>query len=308
MNTRKLLQVLLVCALLPIVPAAVAQDEVYEVGDRIKDAAITARIETTFLLNKHLNPLAIQTQTRNGVVTLTGIVDDQIKKSLAERLAASVDGVHEVVNDLLVEGQEPPEETPRPADEEVTPVVPEPDVATEEAPERPEWSTRVKSETLRADVLSRLMYHEGLRGAEIDVEIEGGGEVELNGEVRTPEQKQLAERLVREVSGVREVQNDLDVDAEDVDDAEDNYRFHINTDDVMARLGDEWVEKRVETNIALNKHVNLASVDVEVDDGVCVITGDVIAEQQRDLVTRIAESTPGVASVENRLTVSDWKE
>ena len=40
-----------------------------EVKQEVEDASITARIETLYLLNEHLNPFNIDTSTKDGVVT-----------------------------------------------------------------------------------------------------------------------------------------------------------------------------------------------------------------------------------------------
>jgi len=68
----------------------------------LKDAAISARIETIFLANGHLSPFNIKAATNNGLVTLSGGVSDDIQKELSGELAQSVEGVAEVVNQLTV--------------------------------------------------------------------------------------------------------------------------------------------------------------------------------------------------------------
>jgi len=59
-----------------ILMAALAVPAGAAVRTAAKDALITGRIESTFLLNEQLNPFNINTTTKNGVVTLTGSVDE----------------------------------------------------------------------------------------------------------------------------------------------------------------------------------------------------------------------------------------
>ncbi len=51
----------------------------------ISDAAITARIKTTYIFNPHLNPFRIDVDTHDGVVTLNGTVKSGIQKDLRRR-------------------------------------------------------------------------------------------------------------------------------------------------------------------------------------------------------------------------------
>lgn len=80
------------------VVTAAAQDSSLPVSDVV----IAARVETVFVLDRHLSPYNINTDVRDGVVTLSGAVRDDIQRELAEELAASSEGVVEVVNQIVV--------------------------------------------------------------------------------------------------------------------------------------------------------------------------------------------------------------
>ena len=49
-----------------------------------KDAWIDGKAETTLLLNGNLNSFDINTDVKNGVITLTGKVESDVDKALAE--------------------------------------------------------------------------------------------------------------------------------------------------------------------------------------------------------------------------------
>ena len=65
------------------------------------DAAITASIKTDFLKDPDLSVLKIDVDTRDGVVTLQGLADNDSARTRAERIAQGVKGVKEVHNYLV---------------------------------------------------------------------------------------------------------------------------------------------------------------------------------------------------------------
>lgn len=68
----------------------------------LNDAAITASIKADFLKDPDLSVLKIDVDTRDGVVTLNGLADNEPAKSRAEKMAGAVKGVREVHNYLTV--------------------------------------------------------------------------------------------------------------------------------------------------------------------------------------------------------------
>jgi osmotically-inducible protein OsmY len=239
------------------------------VSTALKDAVISARIETIFLANGHLSPFNIKAATSNGVVTLSGSVSDEIQKELAGELAQSVEGVEEVVNLLTV--------------------VPAPEV---ERPER-SWRQRVDDMTTTASVKSRLLYHKQLRGLKLGVKT-FQGVVTLYGVVGSEETRSRVEQLTHDTRGVIDVMNNLTV-------APREEMTPIQN--VGRQFSDEWVEKRIETSVLLNQHVNVRGLDIEVNDGICILTGTVDSEPQKDLVRSMALNTAGVKDVVNEIRV-----
>ena len=66
------------------------------------DAKISSDIQTKFSQDSGLSAKQLSVQSANGVVTLSGNVDNDAQRQAASRQAASVPGVKEVVNDLQV--------------------------------------------------------------------------------------------------------------------------------------------------------------------------------------------------------------
>jgi len=68
----------------------------------VEDSVLTAKVKTALLQQKGLEGLAIHVNSYKGVVQLSGFVDTDVNKELAGQIARSVDGVSEVVNNLIV--------------------------------------------------------------------------------------------------------------------------------------------------------------------------------------------------------------
>lgn len=72
------------------------------VGDYIDDAAITTVVKGKFLGQKGLDSLDISVKTNQGVVTLSGEVENASQIGLAENVAMEADGVKSIVNKLTL--------------------------------------------------------------------------------------------------------------------------------------------------------------------------------------------------------------
>ena len=238
--------------------------------EAVSDSAITARIETTYTFNEHLNPFNINTSTNAGNVTLQGAVANDVQKDLAEEIAMSVNGVNSVNNELIVMPEEEPE------------------------PPYRSFRTKINDKTISASVRTRLMYRKTLRDQKIQVDTIAGVTT-LTGLVDSDFHRQQAEYVAFQTKGVERVDNQLVI----------RTKEDLSVGRAISRDGsDEFVEKRVEKSIAFNRHLSIRKVDVEVDDGVCYLTGVVNSPEERALAEVIAGNTSGVHEVKNELTVA----
>ena len=71
-------------------------------GEVLTDAAITSEVKTKFLAEPGVSGLAINVDTTNGVVTLTGMVKSQAEMNKAMMVARNSKGVKRVVNHLKI--------------------------------------------------------------------------------------------------------------------------------------------------------------------------------------------------------------
>lgn len=249
--------------------ASMISAQVEQVATDVEDTTITARIETLYLLDQHLNPLNINTTTRNGHVMITGTVNDEVERELAEDLALGVKGVRFVDNQLAV----------------INTVVGEKEKRT--------WRQRIEDRSVSAAVKARLLYNGQFKGLKIGITTVNNV-VSLYGVVPSEEHSEKIAYIAMETKGVREVVNDLQVRPKDPSDP---------ILGVGRQISDEWLESRVETAFLLNRHLSTREVDVEVDDGICILTGSVNSEEKQRVAGDIARSIQGVKDVRNHITV-----
>ncbi len=69
---------------------------------RPTDLEITETIENKLAWNSQINSASIKVKTKDGIVTLSGVVDSYWEKNLAEDTALFTNGVIEVIDDLSV--------------------------------------------------------------------------------------------------------------------------------------------------------------------------------------------------------------
>ena len=143
------------------------------------DAAIAPAFRQTYVYRTYLQDSAIQTESRDGVVTLTGTVDEEAYKMLAEEIVLGLPGVVRVDNQLAT-----PSET-----------------AAENADT---WVGR--------KVKLALMFHRNVNAGQTAVAVKDGV-VTLQGEAGSLAQKELTGSYAADIEGVREVKNEMTVAA-----------------------------------------------------------------------------------------------
>ncbi len=67
---------------------------------------------------------------------------------------------------------------------------------------------------------------------------------------------------------------------------------------------DGWIESKLETALVLNKHLKALDIDINVDNNVATLSGDVYSDIQKELAENIALGIEGIDSVKNNLKVT----
>ena len=89
-------------------PQAATQATAQPAPPPTNDNQLSAEVQSQLHGDAALDSLPIQTQVINGVVTLSGTVNDEAARELAANDAAQVNGVRTVVNNLVVQQSQPP--------------------------------------------------------------------------------------------------------------------------------------------------------------------------------------------------------
>ena len=72
------------------------------ISDKIDDASITAEVKSALLAHRSTSALHTGVTTTDGVVTLTGVANNDAEKSLVDKLATDINGVTSVINNMTV--------------------------------------------------------------------------------------------------------------------------------------------------------------------------------------------------------------
>jgi osmotically-inducible protein OsmY len=214
------------------------------------DAEIVQLVDRELTADPRIGIDGIKTRVMHGDVVLSGWVDSLFAKRLAGRITGQVLGVTNVRNELEVRA-----------------------------------STH-SDQSVRLELLEILKSDPLLANTEIAVAVLDGA-VTLRGRVSAHPQRFRATSLTSRVSGVRQIENELQVSLAQVR-GDDSIR-----DDIVKRLDSNAITGEI-----------AEQVGVSVEGGVVTLSGKV----ERYVVVlealRIASRTDGVRKVENRLKVT----
>lgn len=148
-------------------------------------------IEGAFLFSSHLQSKNVRIDIQDNCVTLRGYVDSDLSKSLAEQMALSVKGIHQVINKLVVA---PEQWSQNP----------------QEVPEDKAGHHRLSNVTISNKVRSQLLANRVTSGMAIDVETHNRV-VTVSGAVNSAAERTLTYWIVKNTQGVKTVIDKLDV-------------------------------------------------------------------------------------------------
>jgi hyperosmotically inducible protein len=201
------------------------------------DPGITTAVKTKLAADDTVKAYQIDVDTANGVVTLTGVVENPAAKELAVTLARGTDGVTEVVDRITVNAANATNpgnlsDDARDTADSAGDRIQDGAEATKDAAERGLDATKdaagragdrigeaasttgevVTDAAITAAVKSKVLADTTTPGLKIDVDTQDGV-VTLNGTVRTRAEADRAMSLARETNGVKRVVNNLKIAA-----------------------------------------------------------------------------------------------
>jgi len=125
-----------------------------------------------------------------------------------------------------------------------------------------------------------------LKGDSIKTESKNGA-VTLTGTVAESSHKSLAQDTVESLPGVKSVDNQLKVKKEG-----------------PAEHSDAWLATKVKTALLFHRNVRATKTDVNVTDGIVILSGEASSLAQKELATEYATDVEGVKAVKNEMTVA----
>ena len=138
------------------------------------DSRIELSAKQSYLFKTFLKGDDIKIESKDGTVTLTGIVADNFNKSLAQETVAGLPGVKSVDNRLAIKGAPP--------------------TANSDA-----W--------LRDKVKYTLLFHRSVSSGTTEVDVKDGI-VTLRGDAASQARKELTTEYAKDVEGVKDVNNE----------------------------------------------------------------------------------------------------
>jgi osmotically-inducible protein OsmY len=226
-----------------------------------KDVALKDAVLEELRWDGRVEETDIGVEVDKGVVTLTGTVSSYTKKLAAAEAAHRVDGVLDVANDITVRLPG----SPGHSDTEIATAV----------RQALQWDVLVPDEDIQSTVTN--------------------GVVSLAGTVNTYLQRADAERAVRNLSGVREIVNHLEVSHPDV-----NY---------VGPGAQSDLEDAIEAALERRAERAARRVRVSVKEGVVTLKGHVATWGDKEAILGVVAHAPGIRSVRDEMAygVARWR-
>ena len=199
----------------------------------------------------------VKVKANDGIVTLTGTVQDKDDKALAADTVENIPGVTSVKNEIKVESK------------------------------YPEHSDAWMAFKIR----SRLLVKGNVSATNTKVAVQDGNVI-LSGTADNAAQKELTEVYAKEIDWVKSVKNDIVI--------KDQPAL---AETAGEKIDDASITSQVKYALLTHKGTSAIKTKVKTIDGVVVITGTAANDAEKSLVTKLATSIRGVASVTNDMNL-----
>jgi osmotically-inducible protein OsmY len=254
------------------------------VTQNLTDVRQEVQIWTTYSLNRYLRASDLKASVKDGKATLTGSVPEGVDKDLANEIALGVDGIKEVDNQIVIDGDKP---------------------ATQSSP-KGSYGEVMDDASITVAVKSKLLWSKYTSALKTTVETKSG-RVTLTGTADSAAAKDLAGRLTANTRGVVSVKNQLVVSVPKAITQQSTTGAHAGGSD-MAKpnatiavteqaVSDSWITAKVKSTLLYSSNVAGSDIVVTTNMGVVSLNGKLASGAERALAIELAQNVRGVKSV-----------
>ena len=226
-----------------------------QMSDRIESSAKKSYVFMTFLKG---DDIKIQTMNDSSV-TLTGTVSEWSHRSLAEETVAGLPGVKRVDNKLEAKGGQP---------------------------------DGISDTWIGMKVKFMLLFHRNVSNLKTEVDVKDGI-VTLHGQASTEAQKELTTEYVKDVDGVKSVQNDMTVEK----------TKNATVEKVSEFIDDASITAQVKLALLFHRSTSVIKTKVETINGIVTVSGVAKNSAEKDLVGKLVSDIKGVKEIKNEMTI-----
>jgi len=215
------------------------------------DDRIESSFKKSYVYKTYLKDENIKISSKEGVVTLSGDVLDESHKPMAQDTVEALPGVKSVTNTIVIKNE--------------------------------------KSDTwVKMKIQTALVFHSNVNAHKTEVYVKNGV-VTLKGKALSPAQKELTTEYVKDVEGVKKVNNEMTI---------------AKADDTLGeKIDDASITAQVKMTLMMHKSTGVIRTSVTTNNGIVTLSGKAKSEAERDLVTKLAEDVQGVNNVVNKMTI-----
>ncbi len=233
----------------------------------IKDERIVESVKQSYVFKTILKDEDVNIQSKNGQVTLTGMVLQESHKMLAGETAAGLPDVTSVINDLHVKY-----------------------VA----------SSVYSNAWLITRVKSTLLFHRNVNASGTEISAKDGV-VTLRGVAANRAQKDLTTEYAKDVEGVKEVHNEMAVFTDIVKPMDSSVARKM--DSYTESIDDASITALTKTVFLSHRSTRAFKTEVSTKGGVVTLGGKAKNAAEKSLAGKLAGDIHGVKAVVNNMTV-----
>ncbi|MBF0362389.1 MAG: BON domain-containing protein [Oligoflexia bacterium] len=229
-----------------------------------KDAQIETATKNSFVFQNYLRDEIVNINSKDGVVTLSGTVSGEIQKYLAKQTVEEIGGVRRVEDYLKIKNENT-------------------------------GTTANHNFMLRENVKNVLLFHHNINTDDIKITdvIINDGIVTINGSVSNHAQKELIGEYIKDVEGVKNINNNIVVLKKDVS----------NVDSLRGKIDDASITAQVKAALLFHRSTSAIETKVKTIGGIVTVSGKAKNIAERDLVTKLVKDIKGVTSTKNHMTI-----